>query len=238
MASRNLVSIDRVASFQNLRYPTIHPFEAVRKFFHDGDPVLITECVHSVDVIIAKDRQGKIVVTTVRSLHEGLVLEEYLQETRWTRIKQALTGWPIPQRNTYWKAAITSSILGYLRNWPPIPAEVQIIASLIPSYYPRYSYTSDSTKLDLRISQILVDGKSQGYHTFFPNWVPLLASGPFDEGMLELAKGMEMVSGNSLHPRYGIVIQHLHAKGDRPLFAFVPNITHGLSSTSDESCRA
>ena len=74
-----------------------------------------------------------------------------------------------------------------------------------------YSYGKDH--VTVLIFRVIMNGTDAGYHTYFPNWVPLIYQGKYDlNTILPLRSGDETVSGKALHIREGVVLRHEELK--------------------------
>lgn len=208
-----LKAVADVSSITAFDVHDILPFGSVMSTFQDGETVIVTELIRSNQIVIARDKQMRIVVSSRTMAKRGTVLGEFVEETpsemfmRWCR--QAP-----PKMNYFWQAARNSGIINALEAWPPLRAEVQIFGHIIPSYSPGFPYAEPATKEPtVLIDRITIDHEEQAYLSFLPYWVPLFREDKFDPEILgRLAVGKEQVSGKQLHAREGIVIRHPRPK--------------------------
>lgn len=189
------LELKQVSDFRFFLHHRLEPYKAVAKFFHDGDPIIVTELIRALPIVIGKDRRGTVIVTTAAHAHKGLTFPEFRNEKWGRRVSRWLKGGQ-RERNVLWQAA--SDIVGYLKNWPPTGEDIQAFGYL--------------THEKVLLERVVIDGKTRGYRTYFGEWVPQLSPEKWDEDqVLPLARGT----------RPGIVIRHLGMKV--PLFAYVLN---------------
>lgn len=171
--------------------------------FTPNELVIVTEWVAGEIIHIAKDRLGNISVSTPTSLSVGCSLKHFKKRTLRKKLWDTLRG-AGPELVPFWKAAYNSGIVGYLRNWPPI-GDIQVVGVVVPTNK-EYHYAQE--ELVIKIVRVVLDGRDQPYHSFFPNWVPLLMLGRYSEERLRaLVSGPEEISGKHVHKRKGVVVR-------------------------------
>ena len=222
-AATGWVPRESVSSFKTFYTHDVEQFRIFESYFKPDDIVTVTEEIHGSQICIARDRNGVITVSSKGASERGFVIEEILADPWWygrkftTRVRN-LIHWLIrkakgikPARNVYWQAAYNSGIIGYLSNWPKdSDTEFQVFGEVIP-FQEGYSYGKDH--VTVLIFRVIVNGTDAGYHTYFPNWVPLIYQGKYDlNTILPLRSGDETVSGKALHIREGVVLRHEELK--------------------------
>ncbi len=182
-----------------------------------GEDVIILEKIHGSQNILAHDvENNKTIVSSKGLLKSGLVIDE-------------------SDTNFYWIAARNENLVGRIRNcWTT--GIIQIFSEIIPI---QKGYDYGQIKPTLRIFDIRHNGISIPYNdipdAFKDIWAPLIYNGPInliekeiviyenvDAGIrktkieyilpseiIEMSKGMEMVSGTQKHIREGVVIRPL-----------------------------
>lgn len=166
----------------------------------NGERVIITEKVHGSQFILAHNiESSETIVTSKGMLKSGLVIEE-------------------SDSNAYWIAAKNDDIVGKItRNYTT--GVIQVFAEVIPV---QGGYGYGQLKPTVRIFDIRINGVSIPYDVvsseFRDIWVPVVFDGSInliekDGGYIlpkeitDLCKGMELVSGKSVHIREGVVIR-------------------------------
>lgn len=211
--------------FNHFRTFDYQPFLEVEKYFQYGDHVVVTEKLRSNQVIIGRDLDGQIVVTSRHLAHQGLLLPEFHEETFVEKLQRWTMGKNEPPRTFFWQAARNSYIPQMLAQWPSNGTEILIYGVTTPSWAPGFPYSAEEEPPNVLIEGISLDGKMQDYRTFLPRWTPMLDYGPWDpERQLPMAKGREQISGAQLHDRDGVIIRHVNLKympDGRPVIAVV-----------------
>lgn len=181
----------------------------------DGERVIITEKIHGSQFILGHDLlSNNTIVSSKGLLKSGLTIEE-------------------SDSNTYWIAAKNDGIVDKIRkNWSD--GVVQIFGEVIPV---QDGYHYGQTKPTSRIFDIRVNGVSVPHdmvpEDFKSLWAPVIYDGPinldkkeviiysdpergihktrFDfllpKSIVDLCKGMELVSGKNVHIREGFVLR-------------------------------
>jgi RNA ligase (TIGR02306 family) len=167
--------------------------------FIPGERVIATEKIHGTQLSAYSFlKEGKIVdkwITTKNYNHKGLDLKE-------------------DPENFYWKAAYSvrlfeevESIFKGMKD-----GVIQVYAEAIPAQKGYgYGYTTETPTLrfiDLRknTKSVPLDELPKYFKDL---WAPVLYDGPFEniEGIKNLAKGKELVSGKELHIKEGLVLR-------------------------------
>lgn len=195
-----------------------HDCEHANVYVNDlikGERVVITEKVHGSQFILAHEIEtDKTIVSSKGMLKSGLSIEE-------------------SDDNTYWIATKNDDIVGRItRNFDS--GVVQVFGEVIPV---QKGYNYGQTKPTVRIFDVRVNGDSIPYdkvpNDFSEIWVPVIYDGTLNleekevliyedrekgirkvridnilpKDVVNLCKGKELVSGNSVHIREGMVIR-------------------------------
>ena len=181
----------------------------------DGERVVITEKVHGSQFILAHNIDtNETIVSSKGLLKSGLTIEE-------------------SDENTYWIAAKNDDIINKIRsNWTD--GVVQIFGEVIPV---QGGYSYGQTKPTASLFDIRVNGESIPYdmvpEVFKTQWVPVVYDGVLNldkkevviysdpergihktridyilpKNIVDLCKGNELVSGQEVHIREGVVLR-------------------------------
>lgn len=195
-----------------------HDCEHANVYVNDlikGERVVITEKVHGSQFILAHEIEtDKTIVSSKGMLKSGLSIEE-------------------SDDNTYWIATKNDDIVGRItRNFDS--GVIQVFGEVIPV---QKGYNYGQTKPTVRIFDVRVNGDSIPYdkvpNDFSEIWVPVIYDGTLNleekevliyedrekgirkvridnilpKDVVNLCKGKELVSGNSVHIREGMVIR-------------------------------
>lgn len=195
-----------------------HDCEHANVYINDlikGERVVITEKVHGSQFILAHEIEtDKTIVSSKGMLKSGLSIEE-------------------SDDNTYWIATKNDDIVGRItRNFDS--GVIQVFGEVIPV---QKGYNYGQTKPTVRIFDVRVNGDSIPYdkvpNEFSEIWVPVIYDGTLNleekevliyedrekgirkvridnvlpKDVVNLCKGKELVSGNSVHIREGMVIR-------------------------------
>lgn len=195
-----------------------HDCEHANVYVNDlikGERVVITEKVHGSQFILAHEIEtDKTIVSSKGMLKSGLSIEE-------------------SDDNTYWIATKNDDIVGRItRNFDS--GVIQVFGEVIPV---QKGYNYGQTKPTVRIFDVRVNGDSIPYdkvpNEFSEIWVPVIYDGTLNleekevliyedrergirkvridnilpKDVVNLCKGKELVSGNSVHIREGMVIR-------------------------------
>jgi RNA ligase (TIGR02306 family) len=195
-----------------------HDCEHANVYVNDlvkGERVVITEKVHGSQFILAYEVEtGQTIVSSKGMLKSGLSIEE-------------------SDDNTYWIATKNDDIVGRItRNFDS--GVIQVFGEVIPV---QKGYNYGQTKPTVRIFDVRVNGDSIPYdkvpNDFSEIWVPVIYDGTLNleekevliyedrergirkvridnilpKDVVNLCKGKELVSGNSVHIREGMVIR-------------------------------
>lgn len=195
-----------------------HDCEHANVYVNDlikGERVVITEKVHGSQFILAHEIEtDKTIVSSKGMLKSGLSIEE-------------------SDDNTYWIATKNDDIVGRItRNFDS--GVIQVFGEVIPV---QKGYNYGQTKPTVRIFDVRVNGDSIPYdkvpNEFSEIWVPVIYDGTLNleekevliyedrergirkvridnilpKDVVNLCKGKELVSGNSVHIREGVVIR-------------------------------
>jgi len=195
-----------------------HDCEHANVYVNDlikGERVVITEKVHGSQFILAHEIEtDKTIVSSKGMLKSGLSIEE-------------------SDDNTYWIATKNDDIVGRItRNFDS--GVIQVFGEVIPV---QKGYNYGQTKPTVRIFDVRVNGDSIPYdkvpNEFSEIWVPVIYDGTLNleekevliyedrekgirkvridnvlpKDVVNLCKGKELVSGNSVHIREGMLIR-------------------------------
>lgn len=195
-----------------------HDCEHANVYVNDlikGERVVITEKVHGSQFILAYEVEtGQTIVSSKGMLKSGLSIEE-------------------SDDNTYWIATKNDDIVGRItRNFDS--GVIQVFGEVIPV---QKGYNYGQTKPTVRIFDVRVNGDSIPHdkvpNEFSEIWVPVIYDGTLNleekevliyedrekgirkvridnvlpKDVVNLCKGKELVSGNSVHIREGMVIR-------------------------------
>ena len=181
----------------------------------DGERVVITEKVHGSQFILAHNvSENETIVSSKGLLKSGLTIE-------------------MSEENTYWIAAGNDGVVEKIRtNFTN--GVVQVFGEVIPV---QSGYSYGQTKPTVRLFDIRVDGESIPYdmvpEDFKSLWVPIVFDGTLTldkkevviysdvekgihktkldyllpKSIVDLCKGNELVSGNEVHIREGVVLR-------------------------------
>lgn len=207
----------KVKSF-DMPYIGHHDCEHAGVYVNDlveGERVLITEKLHGSQFILAHNiENAETLISSKGLLKRGLRIEE--EDT-----------------NSYWAAAKNDRVVQKIQShWSS--GVVQVFGEVIPV---QSGYTYGQTKPTVRIFDIRFNGNSIPYdivpEEFKSLWVPIVFDGPiklnttevvifsdptrgihkvkFDKTLpkevVDLCKGLELVSGKSVHIREGVVLR-------------------------------
>jgi len=160
--------------------------------------------------------------------------------------------------NTYWRAAINCGIREIMERIAQVDRDLgiafktmQFFGEVIPVQGGNWTYGADPNKPTVRLFDFRVDGKSLPKAAVLEYadrssvrvnhlWVPEVASGLASEilpRLPELCKGNELVSGNSLHIREGIVVRpkfDRYASDGTRLMVKVINPAYAKKETGEE----
>jgi RNA ligase (TIGR02306 family) len=182
----------------------------------DGERVIITEKLHGSQFILAHNLEtGETIVSSKGQLKKGLVLED-------------------AEGNSYWEAAKNDGLVDKIKsNWSGMGI-IQVFGEVVPI---QSGYSYGQTKPTARLFDIRFNGDSIPYdmvpEVFKTMWVPVIFDGTLtldkkevvvysdpEKGIhktkidyllpkevVDLCKGMELVSGKTLHIREGVVLR-------------------------------
>lgn len=180
----------------------------------DGERVVLTEKVHGSQFILAHNLEtDQTIVSSKGLLKRGLTIED-------------------SDENTYWIAAKNDRLIDKIKaHWNT--GVVQVFGEVVPV---QSGYSYGQTKPTTRIFDIRTNGNSIPYDLvpdeFAEMWVPVIYDGPLNliskevvvyedvergirktrtdyilpKEIVDLSKGNEMVSGQELHIREGVVL--------------------------------
>jgi hypothetical protein len=134
-----LKAVADVSSITAFDVHDILPFGSVMSNFQDGETIVVTELIRSNQIVIARDKQMRIVVSSRTMAKRGVVLGEFVEETT----PQMFMRWCLQtpaKMNYFWQAARNSGLINALQSWPPLRVEVQVFGHIIPSYAPGFPY--------------------------------------------------------------------------------------------------
>lgn len=153
-----------------------------------GEEVVVTEKIHGSQTVWYGDGDGTEIVTSKGFSSKGLALKP-------------------SNTNVYWRAVRQVGLRDLVQHVYP-GRTVQVFGEVIPV---QKGFTYGQTAPTLRLFRLLVDGHevpvTEVPEPLRVHWAPILFIGPYDRAMVaEFAKGMEQVSGKSLHIREGVVV--------------------------------
>lgn len=174
----------------------VEQFRLYSKDFIPDEPVVLTEKIHGTSINILKNKSDQFAVTSKGYGARGLMIEE-------------------SQSNLYWRAFDNCGLRPVLiNNFPNV--DVQLVGEAIPA---QGGFTYGQTTPTIRVFRLIVNGDEVGLdilrsspsmEEIFDLWVPIVYEGLFDPAVLiPYAEGKELVSGNSLHIREGVVVRPL-----------------------------
>lgn len=186
-------------------YYTHHDVEGFHSYadeFDEEEFCIVTEKLHGSQGIFILNN-GQRIVSSKGLFKRDLMLNE-------------------SENNTYWRAAYNSGIFELaekLRDYYTLeapPSQVAIYGEVIPVQGGNWTYGLNPQKPEVRIFEVRIDAMTISYpfdeelRELFGNlWVPVIHSEiPFSEIQVqEVRKGKELVSGQQLHIREGVVIR-------------------------------
>lgn len=215
--SGEVARLDTVAlNVRHWYHHDVEHFGIYANEFVDGEEVMVTEKIHGSQFVGYRSSEGVCVVTSKGNSGKELVLKE--SEDNW-----------------YWQVAHHSNIFDILANDYP-ESNMQIFGEGIPI---QKGFFYGQTKPTLRIFRVIENNKEVKREAWSDSLkelgVPVLFTGRLDKSSVAMyAKGMENVSGKSLHIREGIVLSPMVPRRSSKGFALYLKIINPKFKDSDE----
>ncbi|GGJ31565.1 RNA ligase (ATP) [Deinococcus roseus] len=190
-----------------------------------SERVVVTEKLHGSQGIFLftradaarADSEWEIRVSSKGMLRKGLVLKP-------------------SEGNVYWQALKNSGLAEKVQTLPG--NSIQIFTEVIPV---QKGYNYGQNRVTLRVFEVRVDGVILPYDApeltpFRELWVPVVYDGKFGKADLyALSKGKELVSGQALHIREGVVVRpHLDRKAEDGEWLKLKVINPAYKETGEE----
>ncbi|GEM49247.1 RNA ligase (ATP) [Deinococcus cellulosilyticus] len=183
--------------------------------------VVVTEKLHGSQGIYLFNRtegeQWDIRVSSKGMLRKGLILKQ-------------------SESNTYWQALKNSGLTEKVSTLQG--NAIQVFTEVIPV---QKGYNYGESRVTLRVFEVRVDGNILPYDSpelaaFRDLWVPVVYDGKFGKADLyALSKGKELVSGQALHIREGVVVRpYIDRKADDGEWLKLKVINPAYKETGEE----